>query len=61
MSISDKSKAIKNKIKQNKPHYNLDRQTAKISALFSGNVNKYNFLTDKDVLLKKELLEKLLQ
>ena len=53
MSISDKIKAIKNKIEQNKPHYDLDRQTDKISALFSGNVNKYNFLTDKDVLLEK--------
>ena len=53
MSISDKIKAIKNKIEQNKPHYDLDRQTDKILALFSGNVNKYNFLTDKDVLLEK--------
>ena len=58
MSISDKIKAVKNKIEQNKPHYDLDRQTAKISALFSGNVNNYKFLTDKDVLLEKELLEK---
>ena len=30
MSISDKIKAIKNKIQQRKAQYNLDRQTAKI-------------------------------
>ena len=51
-------KAINNKIQQNKAQYNLDRQTAKISALSSGNVSKYEFLTDKDVLAEKDLLEK---
>ena len=42
---------------QNKAKYDLDRQTAKISALSSGNVEKYQFLTGKDVLLEKDLLE----
>ena len=58
MSISEKIKVIKNKIQQNKAQYVLDRQTAKISALSSGNVSKYEFLTDKDVLPEKDLLEK---
>ena len=58
MSISEKIKVIKNKIEQNKAQYVLDRQTAKISALSSGNVSKYEFLTDKDVLPEKVLLEK---
>ena len=58
MSISEKIKVIKNKIEQNKAQYILDRQTAKISALSSGNVSKYEFLTDKDVLPEKDLLEK---
>ena len=40
MSISEKIKTINNKIKQSKAQYNLDRQTAKISALSSGNVNE---------------------
>ena len=35
---------------QNKTQYDLDRQTAKISALSLGNVSKYEFLSDKDVL-----------
>ena len=58
MSISKKIKAIKNKIEQNKARYNLDRQAANISALSSENVNKYEFLTGKDVLPEKCLLEK---
>ena len=58
MSISEKIKTINNKIEQNKAQYNLDRQTAKISALSSGNVSKYKFLTGKDVSPEKDLLEK---
>ena len=58
MNISEKIKTINNKIEQNKAQYNLDRQTAKISALSSGNVSKYEFLTGKDVLPEKDLLEK---
>ena len=42
MSISEKIKAIKKKkkkkIEQNKAQYDLDRRTAKISFLSSGNV-----------------------
>ena len=33
ISISEKIRVINNKIEQNKTEYNLDRQTAKISAL----------------------------
>ena len=42
MGINEKIKAIKDKIKQNKAQYNLDRQTAKISPLsleILGNMN----------------------
>ena len=53
-----KIKRIDSKVKQNKAKYNIDRQTAKIFALSSGTVCKYEFLTDKDVLLEKDLLEK---
>ena len=58
MSISEKIKAINNKIEQNKAQYNLDRQTPKMSALSSGNVSKHEFMTSKDVLYEKNLLEK---
>ena len=50
-------KAINHKIKQNKAPYNLDRQTAKISGLSSGNVSKYEFLIGKAVLPEKELFK----
>ena len=58
MSISEKIKAINNKIEQNKAQYNLDRQTAKISGLLSGSVSKQEFLTGRDVLPEKDLLGK---
>ena len=58
MSISEKIKTIDNKIEKNKAQYNLVRQAAKISALSSGNVSQYDFLTRKDVLSAKNLLQK---
>ena len=36
-----KFKTINNKIKQSKNQYDLNRKTAKISALSSGNISKY--------------------
>ena len=58
MTVRGKIKTIDNKIDQDKAHYDLDRQTAKISELSSRNVNKYEFLTGKYVLPEKGLLEK---
>ena len=52
MSIIEKIKAINNKIERNKAQYNLDRHTAKISALLSGNISKNEFLTGKYVFKK---------
>ena len=56
MSLSEKIKTIDYKIKQNKVQCNLNRQTAKISALSSENVRNYKFLTGKDVFSEKDLL-----
>ena len=56
MSMSEKIKASNSKTEQNKAKYNLDRQTAKMSALSSGNVSKYECLTGKDVISEKDLL-----
>ena len=58
MTVNEKIKAIGNKIEQNIAQYDLDRQAAKTSALSSGNVGKYEFLTGKNVLPEKDLLEK---
>ena len=46
------------KIEQNKAQFDLDKQTAKISALSLEKVGKYEFLTGKEVLPEKGLLEK---
>ena len=54
MTASEKIKIIDNKIKQNKSL----RQIAKILALSSGNVGKYEFLTGEKVLPEKGVLEK---
>ena len=54
MSISEKIKTNDDKIKQNKAQYDLDRQNATVSALSSGHVTKYEFLTGKDVLPTKK-------
>ena len=58
ISIREKNKEINNKIKKNKAQYNLDRHTATISALPSGNVSKYKFLTGKYFLPEIDSLEK---
>ena len=58
MSISEKIKTIDNKIQHNKAQYDLDRQTAKTSALSSRNISIYEFLNSKDVLPEQDLLEK---
>ena len=58
MTIGEKIKTIDNIIKKSKAQYDLGRQTAKISALSSGNVSKYEFLAGKNVLSEKDLLEK---
>ena len=56
--VTEKVKIIDNKTDQKNAQYNLDQQTTKISALPSGNVAKYEFLTGKNVLPEKYLLEK---
>ena len=43
VTIAEKIKTIDKKIKQNKDQCDLDSQTAKISALLSGNVVNMNF------------------
>ena len=50
MSISKKKSK---QSKSSKVQYNLDRQTANIFALSSGNISKYEFLTAKMFYPKK--------
>ena len=45
------------KIMQNEAKYDLDRKAAKISALFSNNLDKYEYLIGKDLGLKPSNIE----
>ena len=44
---------------QKEAQYDLDRKTAKISALSSNNLDKCEYLTGEDLTLKPSLLSKL--
>ena len=45
MTVCKKLKTIDKKFEQNNVEYHLHKQTSNISALPSGNVSKYEFLT----------------
>ena len=52
MTVTDQIKTLNRKIKQNESQYDLDREAAKISALSSNNLDKYELLTGEDLKLK---------
>ena len=58
MTITDQIKILNRKIKQNEAQYDLDKGAAKISALSSKNLDKYELLTCKDLGLKPSTVEK---
>ena len=60
MTITEKIKTVDNKIEQDNAQYSFDRQTAKTSALPSGNVSRYEFLS-KTFYQNKVSQKKLLQ
>ena len=49
MTVTDQIKILDRKTKQNEAQYDLDRKAAKISALSSGNLDKYKYLTGEDL------------
>ena len=58
MTLTDQINILNRKIKQNETQYDLDRKTAEISALSSNNLDKYEYLTSKDLGLKPNTVEK---
>ena len=58
MTVKDQLKILDRKIKQNRADYNLHRQNAEISALSSGDLGKYKYLTKKDLNYKPDPLQK---
>ena len=57
MKVTDQIKILNRKIKQNEAQYDLDREAAKISALSSNNLDKYEYLTGEDLGLKPSTVE----
>ena len=49
MTLTEQVKILDDKIKSNKAQYDLDREAAKISALSSGELEKYEYLTGEDL------------
>ena len=57
MTTTDQIKILDRKIIQNEAQDNLDRKAAKISALSSNNLDKYEYLTGEDLGLKPSTVE----
>ena len=57
MTITNQIKILDRKIMQNEAQYDLDRKAAKISALSSNNLDKYEYLTGEDLGLKSSTIE----
>ena len=57
MAITGQIKILNKKIMQNEAQYDLDRKAAKISALSSNNLDKYEYLTGEDFGLKPNIIE----
>ena len=57
MTVTDHIKILNRKMKQNESQYDLGRKAAKISALSSNNLDKYEYLTGEDLGLKTSTVE----
>ena len=57
MTVTDQIKILDREIKKNEAQYDLDRKTAKISALSSENLDKYEYLTGEDLNYKPNTVD----
>ena len=58
MTLTEQVKILDDKIKANKAQHELDREAAKISALSSGRLEKYEYLTGEDLGYKADVIQK---
>ena len=57
MAVTNLIKILNRKIMQNEAQYYLGRKAAKICALSSYNLDKYEYLTHEDLGLKPSMVE----
>ena len=57
MTDTDQIKVLNRKIKRNESQYDLDREAAKISALFSNNLDKYELLSGENLVIKPSTIK----
>ena len=57
MTLTDELKILDDKIKSNQAQYNLDREAAKISAISSKELDKYEYLTVEHLGYKPGIVE----
>ena len=57
MTKSKQIKILNDKIRANNAQYKIDRLNAEISAFSSGNLDKYEFLTRRDLGYKPKALQ----
>ena len=58
MTLTEQLMILDDKIKANKAQYDLDREAAKISALSSGELEKYEYLTGEDLEYQTDVIQK---
>ena len=58
MTRKEQNKILDDKIESNANQYKVNRSNAEISAFSSGDLNKYEFLTRKDLKYKPNELDK---
>ena len=58
MTCKEQNKILNDKIESNINQYKVDRLNAEMSAFSSGDLNKYEFLTRKDLKYKPNVLDK---
>ena len=57
MTLTDEPESINDNIKSNQAQYDLDREVAKISALSSKELDKYEYLVGEDLGYKPGVAE----
>ena len=58
MTITEQVKILDDKIKSNKAQYDLDREAAKISAVSSKDLEKYEYLSGEDLGYKPDVIQR---